>query len=126
LRRDDARLVDMLLFARAVMEYTKDVTIEMFLNQRIIQSAVTRELEIMGVLIERYEDVMQLSYDLETDVLYLSIGTPRRAISREMGDDVLLRIDPETGAIIGLTVFNFSTRSSLDSLPLHIDLRESV
>jgi len=72
------------------------------------------------------DDIMQIAYDHEADVLYLSIGEPRRALSREMGDDVLLRIDPETGAIIGLTVINFSTRSSLDSLPLHIDLRESV
>ena len=71
-------------------------------------------------------DIMQIAYDHEADVLYLSIGEPRRALSREIGDDVLLRIDPETGAIIGLTVFNLSTRSSLDSLPLHIDLRESV
>ena len=72
------------------------------------------------------DDIMQIAYDHEADVLYLSIGEPRRALSREIGDDVLLRIDPETGAIVGLTILNLSTRSSLDSLPLHIDLRESV
>lgn len=69
-------------------------------------------------------DVMQLAYDQDADVLYLSIGAPRRAISREIGDDVLLRIDAETGAVVGLTVLNLSTRSSLESLPLQIDLRE--
>ena len=56
----------------------------------------------------------------------LSIGEPRRAISREIGDDVLLRLDPDTGTIVGLTVLNLSTRGSLETLPLHIDLRESV
>jgi uncharacterized protein YuzE len=69
---------------------------------------------------------MQLAYDHEADVLYLSIGEPRRAISREIGDDVLLRLDPDADTIVGLTVLNLSTRGSLETLPLHIDLRESV
>ncbi|MBL8154522.1 MAG: DUF2283 domain-containing protein [Anaerolineae bacterium] len=70
------------------------------------------------------DDVMQLAYDQEADVLYITIGTPRRAISREIGDDVLLRLDPDTQAVVGLTVLNLSTRTSLDALPLSIDLRE--
>lgn len=70
------------------------------------------------------QDVMQLAYDQDADVLYLSIGAPRRAISREIGDDVLLRIDAETGMVVGLTVLNLTTRSNLESLPLQIDLRE--
>lgn len=69
-------------------------------------------------------DVMQLAYDREADVLYLSVGEPRRAISREIGDDVLLRIDPDTGAVVGLTILNLSTRNSLEDLPVQIDLRE--
>ena len=68
--------------------------------------------------------VMQLAYDHEADVLYLSVGEPRRAISREIGDDVLLRIDSETGAIVGLTILNLSTRGSLENLPIEVDLRE--
>jgi len=70
------------------------------------------------------ENVMQLSYDREADVLYLSIGAPRPAVSREVGDDVLLRVDPDTGAVVGLTVLNLSTRNDLDSLPVAIDLQE--
>ena len=69
-------------------------------------------------------DMMQLSYDQDADVLYITIGTPRRAVSREIGDDVLLRVDPDTQEVVGLTVLNLSTRGSLDTLPLHIDLRE--
>lgn len=69
------------------------------------------------------EQMMQLAYDREADVLYLSIGDPRPAISRELGDDILLRIDPETGAVIGLTVLNLSTRATMDALPLTAILR---
>lgn len=70
------------------------------------------------------ENVMQLSYDRDADVLYLSIGEPRAAVSREIGDDVLLRVDPDTGVIVGLTVLNLSTRKDLDRLPVAIDLQE--
>jgi uncharacterized protein YuzE len=70
---------------------------------------------------------MQLFYDDEGDVLYLSVGDPRPAISEELDDDVLLRHDIETGEVVGLTVLNFSARfsTSKDSqkLPVEIDLR---
>jgi len=65
-------------------------------------------------------DVMQLSYDNDADILYLSIGEPRPAISREIGDDVLLRLDPSTGIVVGLTILNLSTHASFDSLPIQV------
>ncbi len=67
-------------------------------------------------------DLMQIAYDQEADVLYLSVGEPRRAVSREAGDDILLRVDPDTGEIVGLTILNLSTRSNLASLPIRVDL----
>ena len=70
----------------------------------------------------------QLFYDTEGDVLYLSIGEPRPAVSEELGDDVLLRVDTETGEIVGLTVLNLSSRFGSvqlpQSLPVEIDLRK--
>lgn len=66
--------------------------------------------------------LMQLAYDQEADVLYLSVGDPRPAISREIGDDVLLRVDAETGQVVGLTVLNLSTRAGLEQLPVAMDL----
>jgi uncharacterized protein YuzE len=72
------------------------------------------------------ERLMQLAYDREADVLYLSVGEPRPALSREVGDDVLLRIDAQTGEIVGLTVLNLSTRRVAEALPIHVDLHESV
>ena len=49
-------------------------------------------------------------YDREADVLYLTLGQPQEAISREMGNDLLLRVHPVTGEVIGLTVLNFASR----------------
>lgn len=74
------------------------------------------------------DKVTQLFYDAEGDVLYLSIGEPRPAILQEVGDDVLLRIDPDTGEIVGLTVLNLSSRFGSaqlpQSLPVEMDLRK--
>jgi uncharacterized protein YuzE len=70
--------------------------------------------------------MMQLTYDTEGDVLYLSIGEPRAAISREIGDDVLLRLDPETGEVVGLKVLNLSSRTLRQIVPVEIDMREVV
>jgi uncharacterized protein YuzE len=71
-------------------------------------------------------DLTQLLYDAETDVLYLSRGEPRPSISRELGDDVLLRVDVNTGEIVGLTILNlaahFGSLSTPQSLPIKIDL----
>jgi uncharacterized protein YuzE len=69
--------------------------------------------------------LMQLAYDRKADVLYLSVGEPRPAISREVGDDLLLRIDARTGEIVGLTVLNLSTRRS-ETLPIAVDFHQAV
>ncbi len=74
------------------------------------------------------DKVMQLLYDAKSDVLYLSVGVPRRAISQEMGDDILLRVDPDTEEVVGLTILNLSTRFGVgqlpESLPIEIDLHK--
>lgn len=55
---------------------------------------------------------MNLFYDKKGDVLYISIGSPRKAVSQEMDDDILLRLDTETHEVVGLTVLNFVERFS--------------
>ncbi|MCK6577379.1 MAG: DUF2283 domain-containing protein [Anaerolineae bacterium] len=67
--------------------------------------------------------IMQIAYDAIGDVLYLSVGEPRPAISREAGDDILVRIDPETQEVVGLTILNLSTRGSIDDLPIRANLQ---
>lgn len=74
------------------------------------------------------EKMIQLFYDKEGDVLYLSVGEPRPAVSEEIGDDVLLRVSSETGEVVGLTVLNFSTRFESSDvsqiLPIGIELHK--
>lgn len=74
------------------------------------------------------DEVTQLFYDREADILYLSIGAPRPAISREVGDDVLLRVDPESGDVVGMTIINLSSRfaslSEPATLPVSIEMHE--
>ncbi|MDB9529305.1 DUF2283 domain-containing protein [Oscillatoria sp. CS-180] len=49
-------------------------------------------------------------YDDEADVLYLSVGTPRPAISVDIGDGVVLRYDEATQEVIGLTVIGLKAK----------------
>jgi len=55
---------------------------------------------------------MKIFYDRKGDILYISIGSPREAISRETGNDILIRIDPITEEIVGFTILNFTERFS--------------
>ncbi len=74
------------------------------------------------------DEVTQLFYDKDADVLYVSIGKPRPAISREVGDDVLLRVDPDSGDVVGMTIINLSSRfgtlSEPATLPVSMALSE--
>ncbi len=72
------------------------------------------------------EEMTTLFYDREGDVLYITIGEPQVAISRELENDVLLRVHPETGKVVGMTVLNFVSRFSNQKqqqpLPVHMAL----
>jgi len=51
---------------------------------------------------------MKFSYDHEADVMYLSVGRPQKAKTVEIGRDFVLRLDPKTERVIGLTIVDFS------------------
>lgn len=72
------------------------------------------------------EEVTTMFYDKESDVLYITIGEPQIAISSELENDVLLRVHPETGKVVGMTVLNFAGRFSdfkqQQTLPIHMAL----
>ncbi len=51
-----------------------------------------------------------ISYDSEADVLYVSFGKPRRAEGIDIGDGTILRIDPETQEVVGITLLDFRKR----------------
>ncbi len=56
------------------------------------------------------EKKLKFFFDKKGDVLDITIGKPRKAISREIGNDVVIRIDPKTKEILGFTILNFEKR----------------
>ncbi|HDN79431.1 MAG TPA: DUF2283 domain-containing protein, partial [Chloroflexi bacterium] len=44
---------------------------------------------------------LKISYDEEADVLYVTLGHPRYTVYKELTDDFIIRLDPQTGEIIG-------------------------
>ena len=48
------------------------------------------------------------AYDREADVMYLFKGKPQRGKTAEIGEDFILRIDPTTGEVVGVTIIDFS------------------
>ena len=53
---------------------------------------------------------VETSYDRDCDVLYLSIGEPRPAITRGAQNGLLIRSDPETREVIGLTILHYEAK----------------
>lgn len=49
-------------------------------------------------------------YDEEADVLYISIGPPKKALEIDIGDGVVVRYIEETGEVVGLTVLGVKER----------------
>jgi len=47
---------------------------------------------------------MWVDYDQTSDVLYLSLGEPRPALTREDKEGLLIRTDPQSGELVGVTV----------------------
>ena len=51
---------------------------------------------------------VQFQYDMKADVLYLSVGKPRKAKTVELTEDFILRLQPKTAQVIGITIVDFS------------------
>ncbi len=49
-------------------------------------------------------------YDAEADVLYVSFGEPRPAAGWEPEEDIIVRQDPESGEIVGVTIIHWQSR----------------
>jgi uncharacterized protein YuzE len=59
------------------------------------------------------------NYDAEADVLYISFGTPKFAEGIDIGDGTIIRIEPESNEVTGLTILNPINRTlkSLQNQP---------
>lgn len=56
------------------------------------------------------EKKLKFFFDKEGDVLDIAIVRPKGAISKEIGNDIIMRIDPKTKEIVGFTILNFEKR----------------
>ena len=73
---------------------------------------------------KKIKDSLNFFYDKEADVLYVSKGRPSaKDISSETEDEIVVRKNSRTGEIRGLTIINFSKRSSERDLSLNIPFK---
>jgi len=56
--------------------------------------------------ISEKKDNIKWDYDAEADVLYVSFGNPKNAEGVDIGEGTIIRIQPDTKEIIGLTIIN--------------------
>jgi hypothetical protein len=70
---------------------------------------------------------LRFEYDREGDILTISTRSPyKEQESEEIGDDVVVRLKPDTGDVELVELLLFSTRllrDTLVDLPLTVDLR---
>lgn len=74
---------------------------------------------------------LNLFYDKEADVLYFSKGMPSASdISDETENEMVIRKNPYTKEITGLTILNFSKRSkqATESIkfPVEVDFKQTT
>jgi len=63
--------------------------------------------------ISKKKNNINWDYDAEADVLYISFGNPKNAEGVDIGEGTIIRIQPDSNEIIGITILN----------PLHRTLR---
>ncbi len=60
-------------------------------------------------ILEEAKDI-NWDYDEEADVLYLSIGEPKKAAGVDIGQGIVIRLDEEKNEVVGLTVIGMRSR----------------
>ena len=60
-------------------------------------------------ILEKKEN-LNWDYDEEADVLYISIGEPRKALGVDIGEGAIVRYIEETGEVVGLTLIGVKER----------------
>ena len=69
---------------------------------------------------------MNFFFDEEGDVLDITIGKPRKAVAKELKNDIAVRCDPETGEIVGIVILIFLKRVKTNKKPEQINLPLNV
>ena len=77
------------------------------------------------------EKNLNIWFDKKGDFLELTVGKPVKGFFREIGDDMLERVNAKTGKVIGFSILNFSKRfdklkeTKRLELPISIELKGS-
>jgi uncharacterized protein YuzE len=70
-------------------------------------------------------DKIKFYYDKKNDILDISVGKTKKAMSQELGNDILIRVLPRMSKIVGLKVLNFERRfaktNQSQSLPIEAE-----
>ena len=64
------------------------------------------------------ENGMKIVCNAEADVLYVTRGTPEYTEYVEHSEDVILRLDPDTKRLVGVTIIDFSQQFEKAGLSL--------
>lgn len=54
------------------------------------------------------EKELMFFYDKEGDILDISIGKPKKALTEELTEDVFIRINPKKNQVVGFMIMNFT------------------
>jgi uncharacterized protein YuzE len=68
------------------------------------------------------EGKINFFFDEEGDMIDITIGKPRKAVAKELKNDIAIRVDPESGEIVGIVILNFMKRFRLKKKPEKIEL----
>jgi len=63
-----------------------------------------------AIKILKKKENLNWDYDKEADVLYISIGEPRKALGVDIGEGAIVRYVEETGEVVGLTLIGVKER----------------
>ena len=65
-------------------------------------------------------------FDEEGDVLDITFGKPRKAVAKELKNDIAVRVDPESGEVVGIVILNFMKRFRMRKRTERIELPVKV
>ncbi|MCK5562256.1 MAG: DUF2283 domain-containing protein [Thermoplasmata archaeon] len=68
------------------------------------------------------EEKLRFFFDKEGDVLDISIGDPKSALSKELDDDIIIRVN-DNKKIVGITILNFQKRFKENLIPEEIPIK---
>jgi len=83
------------------------------------------DIDKLQKMINDFKNIMDFHYDKKADVLYAYIDSPIGAISVEIENGILIRIEPKSKRVIGFTIIDYMKRIN-DGLLKKIPMFESV